>query len=292
MDNIFKILMMNYPELGKLGQEINKNIYEHPHTAIIKARIYAEHLIDVIIASCNQKQEQLQTYQERIIFLQEHQEIDKKIYVILDKIRRLGNIAAHGIVDDETGDALKIHRYLFTLNCWFIEMYIDQTFQHPDYSTPKPQVQIDEHVIAAIIEQMKTTNQQSDKVLNHQTHSKKDPNGKNILSPTDVIPEGKYAGKIVQDIHKEHPFYFAEWFSRNKKYYVDLDELHAIYTPTPEQCEKHKENQKKGKTILTLDDEFPTGKYRGQLIRTIHEKHPDYIAKWFNTGSHYYVELD
>ncbi|MGL4952768.1 MAG: hypothetical protein ACRC5Q_03055, partial [Culicoidibacterales bacterium] len=108
---------------------------------------------------------------------------------------------------------------------------------------------------------------------------------------TDVIPEGKYAGGIVADVHRQHPFYFVEWFRYNKHYAVDVAMLMTVYQPTPEQVQQHKAQQMKGKIRLTLADVFPQGKYEGQLIRKVHEQHPHYIQDWFNKNKHYYVDL-
>lgn len=290
-------LMVHYPELGKLVQELNQNVFNKPHTTIIKSRIYAERMIELIINEHSQQPTGLLTYQERIDFVKTQQVIDHKVYQAFDKVRRIGNIAAHGELEDEVGEALKVNRHIFTLSCWFIEMYCDQTFIQPEYVTPVPhsELEIDDRLIESVLAKLHHFEEQPVEKPTETLAVQPRPSqraGKHVLAPTDVIPEGKYAGKVVADVHRQHPFYFADWFVYNKQYTVDFAALMAIYQPTPQQCEKHKAQQTKGKIILTLADVFPEGKYAGQSIRAVHQQRPDYIKQWFNKNKRYYVELD
>lgn len=138
--NIYEqYLKEDFSELYSLAIEIDSQVFTNSHSVIVKARRYAELMASTILEFENQ----ILTFEERnlssmIKYLRINNIIDGQTYALFDKIRRSGNIAAHDTVNDEIGEALKVHRQVYLLTIWFIELYVDQTIKAPIYKTPAP----------------------------------------------------------------------------------------------------------------------------------------------------------
>ena len=137
---IFRYLERDYKELYSLGIDIDRLIFTAPHSVIVKSRIFVE-TISKEIAKL-EKMEYLNDMNlaDRIRELKFAGLIDKEIDQYFYQSRKIGNQGAHNEVEDELVLALSMHRYVYKIASWFIEVYIDPEFNSPIYKSPLPQV--------------------------------------------------------------------------------------------------------------------------------------------------------
>lgn len=126
--------------LKKLAYEINEALYSYPHSAVVKGRLLAEYISKEIATLEGEDYLNSLTQVDRIKKLNEEGLIDFEIYKAFNSIRKLGNIAAHDEIEGELEAALSIHRNLHKIICWFIEVYVDPSFESIVYKTPNPMV--------------------------------------------------------------------------------------------------------------------------------------------------------
>ncbi|KKY00239.1 hypothetical protein VN21_15310 [Paraclostridium benzoelyticum] len=126
--------------LKKLAYEIKEALYSYPHSAVVKGRLLAEYISKEIATLEGEDYLNSLTQVDRIKKLNEEGLIDFEIYKAFNSIRKLGNIAAHDEIEGELEAALSIHRNLHKIICWFIEVYVDPSFESIVYKTPNPMV--------------------------------------------------------------------------------------------------------------------------------------------------------
>lgn len=124
--------------LKRIAEDINKNLYKSPHSAVVKGRLLAENISKEIAILEGEDYLNSLTQVDRIKKLNEEEIIDIEMYKAFNSVRKLGNIAAHDEIEGELEAALSIHRNLHKMICWFIEVYIDPKFEATIYKTPMP----------------------------------------------------------------------------------------------------------------------------------------------------------
>ena len=54
----------------------------------------------------------------------------------LEYIRKKGNKATHNVTDAEVSDELQIHKFLFEISIWYMQVYVTYNFEAPSYKLP------------------------------------------------------------------------------------------------------------------------------------------------------------
>lgn len=137
---IFRYLERDYKELYSLGIDIDRLIFTAPHSVIVKSRIFVETISKEIAKLENMDYLNDMSLADRMRELKFAGLIDKEIDQYFYQSRKIGNQGAHNEVEDELVLALSMHRYVYKIASWFIEVYIDPEFNSPIYKSPLPQV--------------------------------------------------------------------------------------------------------------------------------------------------------
>ncbi|MBE6054298.1 MAG: DNA phosphorothioation-dependent restriction protein DptF [Clostridium sartagoforme] len=138
INDILSYLEKDYKELYNLAQDINSLVFISPHTIILKARDFIELLSKEIAKFENMEELNSLNLSERLSKLKFVEVFPNDINDYFFKVRINANKAAHEAVEGELQIALSIHRYIFKIMCWFIETYIDYSFNEPLYRDPLP----------------------------------------------------------------------------------------------------------------------------------------------------------
>lgn len=135
--NILNYLDKNYSELKQYIEYIDINVFNEPYSVIVKGRIFSEKLAIEIgkFEGINGIEEKSQA--DRLRILKYEADLDRDIEDIFHVVRKTGNLAAHDNVEGELSEALRIHRCVYKLIGWFIEVYLDPEFNLPPYKEPK-----------------------------------------------------------------------------------------------------------------------------------------------------------
>ena len=136
--DVFSYLDKDYRYLNNYIRDINETLFTVPHSAILKGRIFSEHLAQEVakleglglLTDMNQI--------DRLKKLQEETDLGTEAAELFHKIRKIGNVAAHNEIEGELEAALAIHKCIYKLTCWFVEVYIDPNFEAVPYKSPKP----------------------------------------------------------------------------------------------------------------------------------------------------------
>lgn len=153
--NVLIYLEQNYKNLSDDIKEFNTILFSSPHSAIIKGRIISEKLIQEIAKLENYRFLYMMTQMDKLIKFKNDGILGEKIYNLFNKVRLIGNKAAHNNIEGELELALNIHKNLYKIICWFIEVYIDFNFECPKYKSPIPVINktsnIDKEMIGELL---------------------------------------------------------------------------------------------------------------------------------------------
>lgn len=181
--DVFGYLDKNYRYLNNYIRDINDVIFTAPHSAIIKGRTFTENLTKEIFNLEKYDFGTMMTQFERLKKLEDSRVIEGEIDRAFNEIRILGNKAAHANVEGELEVALRIHRNIYKITCWFVETYIDHDFQTEPYKSPVPSKekasQIDMEVVTEIIKKTMENfkdnpNESSSEIASNLVESKED----------------------------------------------------------------------------------------------------------------------
>lgn len=137
-DDFLQFLENINPLAAQSAREMEILIYEDPSSAMIKARKFAEEILNEVF-----KQEKIEvpfrsTFNDKIIYLSNEGYIEKEIQQSLDIIRYSGNKAAHDVTFNDITDAFKLHKEMYKVGVWFYEVYSLEQLNVPLYVIPKP----------------------------------------------------------------------------------------------------------------------------------------------------------
>lgn len=153
--DVFSYLDKDYKYLNNYIRDINEALFTASHTAIVKGRTFVERLTHeiAILEGCNLLFATSQA--EKLRKLEIEGVFTEGIEKLFHEVRLIGNKAAHDHVEGELEAALKIHKNIYKITCWFVEVYLDPNFESEPYKSPMPLIknssQIDEEKIANII---------------------------------------------------------------------------------------------------------------------------------------------
>lgn len=137
--SVFSDLEKDYGNLYNLALEIEENIFTSPHSSIVKSRTFLEGLTKEIFKLDRISDVGFMTQAERQKELFRQGVINREIEDAFNIVRMLGNQAAHGTIPEELEVALRVHKNIYKITCWFIEAYVNYDFEATQYKSPKPQ---------------------------------------------------------------------------------------------------------------------------------------------------------
>lgn len=139
----FAFLEKRWPDLASSAKLAEKYIYSDPNASLIKTRLFAERLIDLVYVGLRKEVLPEANFNDKLRWLEANSKINPAVIDHFDIIRRLGNRAAHG--DFGTSENAKESiRSAFKLGCWFYvkvtgdKMSIPKGITWPAKDTTKP----------------------------------------------------------------------------------------------------------------------------------------------------------
>lgn len=154
-DFAFSFIHKDYPEWAVLAWDFEKLLFTDMEASLVKARKLAEAILK---ESYNKEQieyNQYSSFAEKLMFFKNDGVIDEDIFKSFDRIRRMGNLAAHEHKKIPFSDGLKVHTNLYKILKWYLESYSRYDFLVPEYQDPKPE-NLDEKVRKLIGEYIPT----------------------------------------------------------------------------------------------------------------------------------------
>lgn len=134
--NLFSFVKEFSRELATLSTRIEDQLFEQPHAVLVQSRLYSEQLVRLISEHEDIENSYALKHAERIHRLYRNDAIPEDIYEKLEWLRKKGNSAAHNIEDVEIDDSFRVHRYLFDISVWYMQVYVRYDFEAPIYKLP------------------------------------------------------------------------------------------------------------------------------------------------------------
>ncbi|MGG3563172.1 DNA phosphorothioation-dependent restriction protein DptF [Neobacillus rhizosphaerae] len=136
--SLFSFLEKINPTAAINANKMEDLIYEDPSSAIIKARVFAEQILIEVF-----KQEKIEmpyqsTLYDKISLLTREEYIKRDIQQAFDIIRLSGNKAAHDGNFNDITEAFKLHKEMYKIGVWYLEVYSLEQLKVPPYRIPKP----------------------------------------------------------------------------------------------------------------------------------------------------------
>lgn len=138
VNHLLHFLKKINPIAANNAQRMEALIFEDPSSAIIKARLFAEEILNEVFKQDNIESPYLSTLFEKINFLTKEGYIKREIQQSLDIIRMSGNKAAHDGNYNDITEAFKLHKEIYKVGVWFYEVYSLDQLSIPQYEPPKP----------------------------------------------------------------------------------------------------------------------------------------------------------
>ncbi|MBM7662694.1 hypothetical protein JOC85_003504 [Bacillus mesophilus] len=152
--SLFEFVEQFSSELGELATRIEAQLFSQPQAVLIQARLYSEELVRLISKEEGIEEVYPLKAYERIHKLYRQSLIEEDLYMKLEWVRKKGNKAAHDVSESDVMDAIQVHKYLFEMSVWYMQVYVSYDFEAPVYALPTRaglETEIPSHKIDEII---------------------------------------------------------------------------------------------------------------------------------------------
>lgn len=133
----FSFFKGDWEVLAKLGESAERNLYNDPHTSIIKLRLLGESIAKAVLASDNIRESYDTKQVDRLNTMKEEGLAEPEMLDIFHTLRRKGNSASYEASYGTTEEAKQLLALAYQIAIWFMEVYIDWEFVAPTYREPE-----------------------------------------------------------------------------------------------------------------------------------------------------------
>lgn len=207
--DVFSYLEKDYRYLNNYIKDINGALFTAPHTAIIKGRTFVENLTQEVAKLEGYGLLSNITQVERLRKLEFEGVFSGGIEALFHEVRVIGNKAAHSNVEGELEAALKIHRSIHKITCWFVETYLDHNFETLPYKSPTPSSdkssQIDLESITEIIKKtMENFIDNKSQSINQESNESSSEIASSVEENKEDIDDA-FTGLLAESIFSDEP---------------------------------------------------------------------------------------
>lgn len=133
----FSFFKGDWEVLAKLGESAERNLYNDPHTSIMKLRLLGESIAKAVLASDNIRESYDTKQVDRLNTMKKEGLAEPEMLDIFHTLRRKGNTASHEASYGTTEEAKQLLALAYQISIWFMEVYIDWEFIAPTYREPE-----------------------------------------------------------------------------------------------------------------------------------------------------------
>ncbi|PQD96783.1 DNA phosphorothioation-dependent restriction protein DptF [Pradoshia eiseniae] len=123
---------------GILAEEFENTLFSDIDSSLIKARKLCELIVEDIFRKEKIEYSRFLKHVEALAALRNTEVLDETLFKSFDRIRRLGNTAAHEHGKIAIIDGLHAHRNLYEILKWYVEVYESYEAKIPEYQEAKP----------------------------------------------------------------------------------------------------------------------------------------------------------
>ncbi|MCD5324458.1 MULTISPECIES: sigma factor-like helix-turn-helix DNA-binding protein [Pontibacillus] len=162
-ESLFSFMKEVAPDFVTLGEKIEASLFEQPNSTLVQARLFGEHLGKLVAKHEGTEEVFSVKHVERLEKLLRREAIEEDIFNKFNWLRKMGNKAAHEPNFGEVEVAIRAHRIIYDLSCWYVQLYISFDFAVPEYSLPKPRANqgVDKEELANMLQPLLNDSLQS-----------------------------------------------------------------------------------------------------------------------------------
>lgn len=135
----FEFITSYKPEWAILAKEFERKLFTDIESSLLKARKLNEIIIQDIFEMEDISYPTFAKHAERLAILKNEGVFEEDVFKSFDRIRRLGNTAAHVHETIPIVDGINAHKNLYLILRWYVESYISYEIKVPEYQDPKPE---------------------------------------------------------------------------------------------------------------------------------------------------------
>lgn len=135
----FEFMEVYRKDWADTAKEFEKSLFSDIDSALIKVRKLTEIIVKEIYANEGMEYPSFSNQAERLLILKNDGVLDEDLFKSFDRIRRMGNSAAHRNEPISIVDGINVHKNLYMILKWYVEAYISYDSKIPDYQEPKPE---------------------------------------------------------------------------------------------------------------------------------------------------------
>ncbi|OAT86006.1 DNA phosphorothioation-dependent restriction protein DptF [Bacillus sp. MKU004] len=126
------------PVAAHNAKKMEELLFNDASSAIVKARLFAEAILNEVFKYEKIDAPYVNSLFDKISFLTREGYIKRGIQQSFDTIRLSGNKAAHDGGFNDITEAFKLHKEMYHVAVWFVEVYSVEQIKLPVYENPKP----------------------------------------------------------------------------------------------------------------------------------------------------------
>jgi DNA phosphorothioation-dependent restriction protein DptF len=126
-------------DAAQIAKKMEELLFEDASSSIVKARLFAEAILNEVFKQEKIDAPYVSSLYDKISYLTREGYIKRSIQQSFDTIRLSGNKAAHDGKFNDITEAFKLHKEMYNIAVWFVEVYSLEQIKIPVYENPKPQ---------------------------------------------------------------------------------------------------------------------------------------------------------
>lgn len=282
---LLSFLEDSIPSAAYSAKKMEELIFEDASSSIIKGRLFAEEILSEVFKIEKLEVPYQSSLYDKINILTREEIINRDIQQAFDTIRLSGNKAAHNANFNDITEAFKLHKEMYKVGVWFVEVYSSGQLKIPPYEAPKPKNKVPqkeeftELINKQILELLglgKLDNVQKANVVNKdpkETETIEDGKSPETLIKKDLAPGESYLMRELRRLKESsqeaienanHFSSFKDYMHVDRKIQLDLEEI----------LERNN-GEEKGSLILLCGS---VGDGKSHLLAYLKEKKPELIS--------------
>ncbi|PFA62919.1 DNA phosphorothioation-dependent restriction protein DptF [Bacillus sp. AFS015802] len=126
------------PVAAQNAKKMEELLFEDASSSIVKGRLFAEAILNEVFKIEEIEAPYVNSLYDKISYLTRGGYIEREVQQSFDTIRLSGNKAAHDGGFNDITVAFKLHKEMYNIAVWFVEVYSVKQIKIPLYETPKP----------------------------------------------------------------------------------------------------------------------------------------------------------
>ncbi len=255
--DVFSYLDKDYRYLNNYIKKVNGSLFTSPQNAIINGRTFVESLTQEIAKLEGHGLLNMITQTERLSKLKDEETFDNNIEMLFNEVRILGNKAVRASAEEDLEAALKIHKNIYEITCWFVETYVDYKFETTPYKNFIPSVSEDSEasskMTSSLMEKIKNYTAEDEEKNKSDDEEDKDSDEKEVSLDEKEESEDIFEDIIIESIINDRKLdekCLVKELTRLKQSLKEDEDVIGEFSPFKRYMHVERDDQKKVEELI------------------------------------------